>query len=214
VVIETLGTLIQGVWGNGKLNFGVLNVMVRSPDGTIIPGMMDISLRGSVIVLGYCDDEKVFRKADELSVHGMILGSMDSALIPVALSVSYPILLVEGFGKLPINPEAFRLFTSSTMREVSVNAEPWNRMGNSRPEAVIDLPEGVSPEVPTEHATFAIGQTVRVVSPPYKSMVGTLTSLPQGFASLPSGLRAQVAEVRLDGGQNIQIPLANLEVIG
>ncbi len=214
VVVEALGTLIQGVWGNGKLNFGVLNVMVQSPDGTIIPGMMDISLRGSVIVFGYCEDEKVLRKAEELSVHGMILGSMDAALVPIASNMNYPILLVEGFGKLPINPDAFRLLTSSAMREVVVNAELWNRMGNSRPEAVITIPEGVSPEVPTEQATFAIGQTVRVVSNPYKSMVGTLTSLPQGFALLPSGLRAQVAEVRLAGEQTIQIPLANLEVIG
>lgn len=214
VVIESTGALIQGVWGNGKINYGLLNILAHAPDESITPAMMDASLRGSVITAGYCEDEKVLRKAEELSLRGLILASMDSTLVPFALRVSYPILLVEGFGKLPMNPEAFRILSSSATREVAVNAEPWDRIGNSRPEAVISLPEGATPEVPTELAMFAIGQTVRIVSPPYKSMVGTLTKLPQGFSILPSGLRAPIAEVRLLGETPIQVPLADLEIIG
>lgn len=214
VVIESVGSLIQGVWGNGKINFGLLNILAHAPDELVTPDMMDVSLRGSVIMACYCEDEKVLRSAEELPIRGLILASMDSALVPVALSVNYPILLVEGFGKLPMNQEAFRILTSGSMREVSVNAEPWNRIGNTRPELVVSLPEGTFPEIPTELAAFAIGQTVRVVSPPYKSSVGTLTNLPQGLSILPSGLRAQTAEVRLLNGATVQVPLANLEIIG
>jgi hypothetical protein len=113
-----------------------------------------------------------------------------------------------------MNLDAFGILTSSAMKEVALNAEPRNRITNTRPEVVISLPEGTLTEIPTESAAFAIGQTVRVSSPPYKSQVGTLTNLPSGLYTLPSGLRAQIAEVKLMNGDRVQVPLANLEIIG
>ena len=214
VAIEAVGSLIQGVWGNGKINYGMLNILPNTPDQEVTPGMMDVSLRGSVVMAGICGDERVLTSAEELPVRGMILASMDSALVPAALKVSFPIILVEGFGNIPMNQDAFTILSSGKMREVSINAEPWNRMANTRPEAVIALPDGVLPEVPTDSAAFAIGQTVRVISPPYTSMVGTLTNLLPGLSVLPSELRAQTAGVRLLNGDTVQVPLANLEIIG
>ncbi|MFZ2097096.1 MAG: hypothetical protein WAV05_10700 [Anaerolineales bacterium] len=214
VVIDSVGSLIQGVWGNGKINYGLLNILAHSPDELVTPALMDVSLRGSVVMAGYCEDERVLTSAEELPIRGLILASMASALVPLAQSVSYPLMLIEGFGNLPMNQDAFNILVSGTMREVSVNAEPWERIGNTRPEAVIALPEGVLPEVISDTATFTTGQTVRVVSPPYKGMVGTLTNLPPGLSVLPSGLRAEAAGVRLTNGDTVQVPLANLEVIG
>jgi hypothetical protein len=214
VVIESVGSLIQGVWGNGKTNFGLINVLAKAVDDVVTPEMMELSLRGSVLVGCYCESEKVLRSAEDLPIRGMILASLDSSLVDVALKMSYPILLIEGFGKLPMNPDAFKILTASAMREAAVNAESWDRIGNSRPEVVITLPEGSLPEIPSEGVSFSVGQTVRVVSPPYKCMFGTLTNLPQSLSVLPSGLRAQLAEVRLLNGDTIQVPMANLEIIG
>jgi len=214
VVIESVGSLIQGVWGNGKINFGLLNILAHAPDEVVTPDRMEVSLRGSVIMASVCEDEKVLLSAEDLPIRGMILASMDSTLVSVALSVSYPIVLVEGFGKLPMNPDAFKILAASGMQEAAVNAEPWNRIGNTRPEVVISSPGGALPEVPTEIASFNIGQTLRIVSPPYKGMIGTLTNLQQGFTALPNGLRAKTAEVRLLNGDTVQVPLSNLEIIG
>jgi hypothetical protein len=214
VIIETVGALIQGVWGNGRINFGLLNILAHAPDELVTPDMIDISIRGAVVMAGFCEDEKVLRSADELPIRGMILASMDSALAPVALRVNYPIVLIEGFGKLPMNQEAFSILSSSGMCEVALNAEPWDRIGNTRPEVVISASEGAYPVVPTELSYFAIGQTVRVVSSPYKSMIGKLTNLPQNLSHLPSGLLAKTAEVLLVNGETIQVPLANIEIIG
>ncbi len=113
-----------------------------------------------------------------------------------------------------MNQDAFNILISGARREVSVNAEPWDRITNARPEVVIALPDGVLPGDSIDSASFAIGQTVRVVSAPYKSMVGTLTNLLPGLSVLPSGLRAQTPEVRLLSGDTVQVPLANLEIIG
>ena len=214
VIIETTGSLIQGVWGNGKVNYGLLNILANVADELITPDMMDVSLRSMVAMGGYCEDERVLQSGDEVPIRGLILASMDSSLVPVALNVNYPIVLVEGFGKLPMNQEAFSILSSSTRSEVALNAEPWNRIGNTRPEIVVSAAEGALPEIPTELASFAIGQTVRVVSPPYKSMLGTLTNLPQSLSRLPSGLLAKTAGIQLSNGDTVQIPLANLEIIG
>ena len=214
VVIEAIGSLIQGVWGNGKINYGLLNILAHSPDEMVTHAMMDVSLRGSVVMGCYCEDERVLTSAEELPVRGMILASMDSALVPTAFSVSYPIMLVEGFGNLPMNQDAYNILTSSSMREVSVNAESWNRIANTRPEALVALPDGVLPKALTDSAAYTVGQTVRVVSPPYKGMIGTLTNLLPGLSILASGLRAQAAGVRLVNGDTVQVPLANLEIIG
>lgn len=214
VVIEAVGSLIQGMWGNGKINYGLLKVLAHAPDETVTNAMMDVSLRGSVVMAGYCDDERVLTSAEELPVRGMILASMDSSLVTNALKVSYPIVLVEGFGNIPMSQDAFTILTSSSMREVSVNAEPWDRIANTRPEVVVALPNGIQPVTPTDSAAFAVGQTVRVVSPPYKSMLGTLTNLLPGQSILPSGVRAQAAGVHLHNGDTVQVPLANLEIIG
>jgi hypothetical protein len=214
VVIQVVGSLIQGVWGNGKINFGLLNLLARAPDEVTTPGMMDVSLRGSVVMGSYCEDEKVLLAGEDLPIRGMILASMDSALVPVALNVNYPIMLIEGFGKLPMNQDAFNILISGKMREASVIAEPWNRITNTRPEVVVALPDGVRPEIINDSMSFTIGQSVRVVSPPYKSLVGTLTNLQPGLSVLPSGLRAQTAGVRLSNGDIVQVPLANLEIIG
>jgi hypothetical protein len=214
VIIETMGSLIQGVWGNGKVNFGLLNIIAHTADELITPDMMDVNVRGAVVMAGYCEDEKVLQSAEEMPIRGLILASMASTLVPVALSVNYPIVLIEGFGKLPMNQEAFSILSLSDRSEVAINAEPWNRIGNTRPEVVVSVLEGALPEVPTELASFAIGQTVRVVSQPYKSMLGTLTNLPQSLFRLPSGLMARTAEIQLSDGGKAQVPLENLEIIG
>lgn len=214
VIIDSVGSLIQCVWGNGKINYGLLNLLAQNPDDLVTSGMMDVGLRGSVVMGGYCEDERVLSTADELPIRGMILGSMDSALVPQALRVSYPIILVEGFGNLPMNQDAFNFLISGKMREASLNAEPWDRVTNTRPEVMIALPEGVLPQALVDNASFSVGQSIRVVSPPYKGMVGTLTNILPGLSVLPSGLRAQAAGVRLMNGDTVQVPLANLEIIG
>ena len=214
VVIEAVGSLVQGVWGNGKINYGLLNILAHVPDEVVTYSMIDVSLRGSVVMACHCEDERVLTSAEELPIRGMILASMDSSLVKAALNVSYPIMLVEGFGHLPMNQEAYNILVSSRMREVSINAEPWDRLANTRPETLIALPDKVLPEATTDSAAFAVGQTVRIVSPPYKGVFGTLTNLLPGYSVLPSGLRAQSAGVRIMNGDTVQVPLTNLEIIG
>lgn len=211
--IATSGALIQGVWGNGRMDFGLLNVQMRSADDVLTTDQLDVSLRGAIVLGGFCSDKNVLIAADELPLRGLILASMDSALVPLAMTMRYPILLTEGFGRTPMSSAAFKLLSTSARREVSVNAEAWNRLEGTRPEIIIPLPTTSEPALPSETTEFKTGQLVRIVRPPHKAKVATLTFLHPGTVVLPNGLRTRAADLRLESGENLTLPLANIEVL-
>jgi len=213
IIIETSGALIQGVWGNNRVDYGLLNVKASTPDEILTVDKLDVSLRGSVVLAGYCKDAEVLNFANELPLRGLILGSMEPALIPTALKVGFPLILVEGFGKLPLNSIAYRLLSTSERREVNLNAEGWDRYARSRPEIIIPLPSDGRLNSPPEMDEFEPGQQVRVISPPYQAKVGALISLRPGLTTLANGLRVRAGEVRLETGETLVIPLANLEIV-
>lgn len=213
VVIEMTGALIQGVWGNGQVDFGVMQMTAESPGQRFVLDQVDVSLRGGMLAGGYLDDADALEALAEIPIRGLILASMPARLIPVAQAVPYPVLLTEGFGERPMNMAAFRLLASNSEREISVNAEPYQPYQGTRPEIVIPLPVAGTPPIPARPADFAPQQRVRVVRAPYASQLGTILFLRTELYALPSGLQTVVADVRLDSGERVVLPLANLEVI-
>lgn len=213
VIIEACGALIQGVWGNGNIDFGLMLAMARSPDEALKTDRLDVSLRGSVVLAGCCEDPQVIKSGGELPLRGMILGSIDSKLLPVAAKARYPIVVLDGVGRRGMNSAAYKLLTTNERREVTLNAEPWDRFKGKRPEVVIPLPASAEAPAPRETAEFVPGQKVLVVRAPFTGLIGTLTALPSGFSILPNGLKTQVAEIDLEGGDHVVVPLANLEVL-
>jgi hypothetical protein len=184
VAIQTTGALIQGVWGNGRIEAGMLR------------------------------DGEVLRAAAELPVRGLILSSMQPSLISLALQMRYPILIMDGFGNLPMNSAAYRLLTTNAKREATVNAEPYDRYSGGHPEVIIPLPVTVEPAPPNDLETFAVGQQVLLRASPHYGMTGVILGLRPGLTNLPSGLRAPAADVRLENSEELPIPLANMEVVG
>jgi hypothetical protein len=213
VVLETVGALVQGVWGNGRVDASLLTVRMKAPDDELAPDSLDVSFRGSAVLGGHVAQAEVLTTAAELPLRGMILGSMMPNLMPTAQKMPYPIILLDGFGKIPMNSAAFKLLSTSGRREVAINAEPFSRFDNSRPEVIITLPSETPPDYPLETDIFKPNQQVWVVRAPYKSKVGTLLAVRSGLATMPNGLRTYAADVRLESGETVAIPLANLEVL-
>ena len=214
VVIRTVGALIQGAWGNGRIDSGVMTSMIEKPDDVLTADRLDISLRGFVILAGYINDVETLRAAAEMPTRGLIVSSMNPSLIQPAMQMRYPILVLEGFGRMPMNSAAFKLFTSNTKRDVTVNAEIFDRFGANRPEAIISLPVTNEPDEPAAYVEFAVGQQIRMRRSPHMGMLGSITNLPARASLLASGLRAPAAEVKLENGTNLLVPLVNLEVVG
>ncbi len=211
--IEATGALIQGVWGNGRIDFGLLNVLTRSPQDTLAADRMDVSQRGSILLGGYCSDPKILSNAAEIPLRGLILASMDSSLIPLASKLRFPILIIEGFGNIPMNSAAYKLLSTSDRREIAINAEAWDPISGARPECVIPLPATSPPAMPVDTKSYAIGQKVRVVGVLHKAPIGVIANLHTGMIAMENGVRASAADVRLENGENVIFPLANLEVL-
>jgi hypothetical protein len=83
VMVETTGSLVQAVWGNGKSDFGVMQAVGDGPDSQLKTGHLQITLRGAILLAGTCDHSAPFHQATELGIKGVILGSIDSHLIGV-----------------------------------------------------------------------------------------------------------------------------------
>jgi hypothetical protein len=214
VIIRTAGALVQGVWGNGRIDNGLMVNLLEKPDDVLAAGRLDVSLRGSVILAGQVRELDTLKAAAELPVRGLILSSMPSTLIEAAYKMRYPILVTEGFGALPMNSAAFKLLTTNNKREATVNADHFDRYTGTRPEVIIPLPISTEPEEPNQYEQFELGRHVRMRRPPNAGMLGTIAELPAGLSLLPSGLRAPAAEVKLENGEVALVPLVNLEVVG
>ncbi|MGE5071786.1 MAG: hypothetical protein ACM3MF_00015 [Anaerolineae bacterium] len=214
VEIQTTGALVQGVWGNGRVDTGVMINLADKPDTLLTAGRLDVSMRGSILVIGRVKEEDALYAAAELPVRGLIVGSMPPSLITAAREVRYPIVLTEGFGMFPMNTAAYRLITTNAKREATLHAEAFDRYSGARPEIIIPLPTSTPPAVPHDVEAFAPGQTVRLRRMPAAGQIATLMGLHDGLATFPSGLRAPAGEVRLENGEQLLIPLVNLEVVG
>jgi hypothetical protein len=149
-----------------------------------------------------------------MAVRGLLIGSLFPSLLPIAREMRYPIVVTDGFGTMPMNSAAHRLLSTSTKREVTLNAEAYDRYSGARPEAIIPLPAETAPPAPREVEALAPGQTVRLRRQPAAGLIGTIVSLPAGLTTFPSGLKAQGADVRLENGQQLLVPLVNLEIVG
>jgi len=134
--------------------------------------------------------------------------------LQTAAPMRYPLLVLDGFGMMPMNTAAFELLTSNNKREVTVNAEHFDRYSGNRPEVIIPLPISSEPDEPNPYEVFAIGQRVRMRRSPFPGMLGSIADLPVGLSTLPSGLRAPSGQVKLENGETVLVPLVNLEVVG
>ena len=183
------------------------------PDEVFTRDKIDVGLRGAIVLGGTCKDAAVFKKAASIPIRGLILSSMEAALIPLAEKMSFPIIVLEGFGNLALDPISFNLLSTHENRELSVNAEPYNPRTGERPEVIIPLPSSQELALPGGVEIFATGQRVRIVRNPYQAKTGTIELLYNELMEFPSGIQAPGARINLEDGESVTAPLANLEVI-
>lgn len=212
-VVESFGSLAQGVWGNGVIGFGILHVLIKQPDDILTLEKVDLDLRGKVILAGFCGEAQVLRALSELPVQGLVLSSMNSALIPIAEQQPFPVVVIDGFGFLPMNSLAYNLLGTSNEREITVNAEKRDVYTDQHPEVLINLPDDPAFRESRDATVFSPGQRVRIVRAPHQATIGTLIAIKPGLEVLQNGIKAKTAEIEPENGKKIKLPLANLEVL-
>ncbi len=214
VTIECIGAWIQGRWGNGRLGDGILHLVGDSPGQVLTADQIDMSLRGAVLVAGVCEHRQALELAAQVPIRGLVMGSLTTRLLPVALKQAYPIVLTEGFGKTPMNADAFKLFGNHNGNQATINAQISNPLNGDQPEVIIPIRDAGKPPQAVPMQSFRVGQPVRVLTGADQGQIGEITALLSSSTFYASGLHAPGATVDLPGQGEVVYPLVNLELLG
>lgn len=210
VVIETNGALIQGVWGNQKTTSGPIVSNMKDLFEELTPQKIDVTFRGSIVLGGYCANSDVFKAAEDLNIKGLILSSMSASIANAALNCSIPIILLEGFGPIPLNERAYELLTSNEKKVVSLSAI-YDVKKYEKPEIIIQLP--VEANLPVDGQELRKGCVVRVNSGPNQGKAAVLKKINPTKTKLPNGIRTACATIEFSDEDQVSVPLANLDIL-
>jgi hypothetical protein len=228
VQIESEATFIQGIFGIGGETFGPVRLIVDSADQPLTVDRITPDLKGCVVIGGGRMTAEAIKKAREVGASGIVSGGIDDQDLlgflgydlGVAITGSedfgLTLIITEGFGDIAMAPRTFRLLKSREGAEASINGATQIRAGVIRPVIVIPADESVARvEQDAKHVQgrLDIGYPVRVIRDPYFGVIGSVHRLPSEPQVLGSGSKARVLEVKLDSGQLITIPRANVELI-
>lgn len=212
-IIESRGALVQGVWGNGKITYGVVQPVSNDLLQELIPEQLNISFRGTIITAGFCRNPEVLEVAGNIPIKGMILGSMASSLIPAAKRADFPIMVIDGFGTAPMNRAAEAILVANKEKNIAMNAQIYDPFQGDFPEVIITQSTTKDPSQPPETESLRTGKRVIILNGPLATRIGTIERLLPQKRNLPNGIAARVAEISFSSEERTEIPITNLEII-
>jgi hypothetical protein len=212
-IIETNGALIQGVWGNGKIAYGVVQSISNDLLQELVPEQLNIGFRGVIITAGYCRNPEVLEVAGNIPIKGLILGSISADLIPMAKSCDYPIMIIDGFGDQPMNRAAEEILVANKERNIALNAQVLDPFLGNYPEVIISQSAHTETELPSEAETLRAGKRVIIINGPEKNKIGKIENVSPKKQKMSNGIEVITAEVSLPNDQQASVPLSNLEIM-
>lgn len=237
ISIRTVGARLLGVVGVGDPVKGPIRLVAKSPSDQIDASTIGADLAGAIVVIGSWASAPVFKKLIEVKAGALVCGGIvdreiatglgvqaDDRLAPwrlaggdrilgESLTSSLTVMATEGFGSLPMHPEAFALLKECDGRIGALF--PATRVtGNlMRPELIMTDPvDALDDDGISSHAAFVEGAVVRLTSQTDLGKRGTLTGTPVRSRT-GDGFVFDVVEVELTGGTRRSVPIANLEIV-
>ena len=216
-VIELAAALIQGVWGNGyAAAYSRFVNLAASPEDSLTVNPGDERLLGAILVGGTCQSSEDIHLVQAAGAAGLLVSSLEAEAYEAALQAPFPIVVTEGFGRLPLPAPVFEFLSSPGTNFMVLDASSWDRVANIRPEAIIPQQTDTnlaelslhSPQLGLIHP----GQQVRLLGYPHLGKRARLIDLP-GLSRFANEIQSLGAKVRLDDGNEILLPLTNLEFL-
>lgn len=225
-IVETRGAMVQGIFGVGGERQGTIRIAVSGPEEVLDERHITANDAGAILIGGAGLTAAAIRRASEVGVKGLIAGGIkDSDLIEflgydigVAITgqenINVTILVTEGFGFLAMAHRTFDLLKSLEGRSASINGATQIRAGVIRPEIIVPHTSDVAADGATEGPLELIaGTPIRVIREPYFGRLGQVTGLPAQLVTLESGTTVRVLEAKLENGEEVTVPRANVEII-
>jgi hypothetical protein len=217
VTIETVGALVAGAVGFGPERHGTLLPFEMRLDG-LVESRGQVRVRDCVAVLDVLDHGQ-YELLRTLGAAGAIVGSVSPGLAAelaggrsehAAERAELAIVATEGVGAAPLCPDA-RALLAARQGGLACLSTGDASDPRARPEVILPITTAQRGR-PLGEATLTVGARVRVASEPIATgRVAALAAAPERFAA---GLTTRAAEVEIDGGERMRVPIANLELIG
>ncbi|MEJ2110804.1 MAG: hypothetical protein P8Z37_13030 [Acidobacteriota bacterium] len=151
VTIETDAAFIQGIFGIGGESRGDLVILSRNRSDEISADRITEDLKGKIIVGGSFISLEAYKKAETCKLAGVVVGGFNyhdlESILGYTLGVAItgsedlvtPLVVTEGFGRIPMGERAFELLKSKAGKFASINGSTQIRAGVIRPEIVLPL---------------------------------------------------------------------------
>ena len=220
-VIEVRGAMVQGLFGVGGERSGTLTFL----ESLSSPPTPD--LEGAVVLVDDAPTADWLKLAAEAGIQGVICPTMDdhelSALLGYEVGVAITgdeacgvtVVLAEGFGDMSMAPGTLELLKSLAGHRALISGATQVRAGVIRPEVLVPYTDHAPPvEVEKQPAADADSPRVRVLRAPYFGRTGRIIGSPVEPQSIETGAKVRVFIVKLDDGQEVTVPRANMEVLG
>lgn len=230
-LIETPAAVIQGAFGIGGEQFGVLRLLVTDRHDPITPDLIDARSAYAIIIGGAGITAEALRKAQQEQVRGVIVGSIDQAEIKAFLGDQMPrdwyayghtdllravtptVLVTEGFGSHSMAEPLFDLLTRYDRQEAFLDGTTTIWPAARRPRLVVPLPRLQGGQAAATPSDLEVGAIVRCVDERHLGAIGRVTAL-MSLGRLPCGVRTATATVQISETQQIVLPQTALERIG
>ncbi len=228
VVIESDVSFVQGIFGIGGETYGRIVMACESHDQELTADLIKPVMKDCVVVGGARMTDEAIKRAREIGATAVVSGGLDDedlrdflgydlgVAITGSEDVGITLVITEGFGDIAMAQRTFKLLSSRAGADASVNGATQIRAGVMRPEILIPLTEesrAKAPKSALSDGQLIPGRPVRIIRDPYFGVLGTVGDLPSEPQVLDSGSKARVLEVKLDSGDSVVIPRANVELI-
>lgn len=126
----------------------------------------------------------------------------------------FVLIITEGFGFAPMCKRVFEMVAAYDGQEIAVDGTTRLRGGLARPEIIIPLARTTAVRRPDElNPKLSVGSPVRLLSQGYMGQMGRVINMAKGPRASQSGVISQTADVQLAGGQQMRVPVVDLEVV-
>jgi len=124
------------------------------------------------------------------------------------------VIVTEGFGRLPIAKRTFDLLGKLSGQKVSVNGATQIRAGVLRPEILVPrMNSGEHEKADAFGRGLTEGMIIRIIREPYFGKLATVVDLPAQLVPLETEAKVRVLRARLENGNEVVVPRANVEMI-
>lgn len=225
VVVETRGCFVQGVFGVGAESYGKLFVLPIPANASVTAEFLKpllAEIANSILVGGQTYTSEAIQFCASSGVKGVICGSINSETLrdyvgyEIGVSVTgdeevpFPLIITEGFGSLPISSRVLEVLTPVSGKRCSISGVTQVRAGATRPEIIV--PNSSSAKLKETNSYLEIGARIRIIRVPNFGSFGQVIDLPHDPQLVPTGAKVRVLKAKLDNGEEVIVPRANVEL--